>query len=346
MTGVQRIKEFKLSSEKRQSVLSKLEAFKDRKILIVGDIGLDEYLMGDVRRISPEAPVPVLEVTKEDQRLGLSGNVALNIATLTAKPFMVSVVGDDLGAEKLKSLCYHSGVSAEHLLVDQGRPTTRKTRVMSGQHHIVRVDHELKRYISPEMEKRVLQRVGELIDEVEGVILQDYAKGVVTQSLVEDLVRLSKQKQKPLFVDPTRSNPASFYRGADVIKPNYDEAVALSGLKFEELQENPNKIFEVAEQIQLKTQSPNVVITCGAQGMVIFTGKEITRVPTYAKKVFDVTGAGDTVVSALALAQLTGLPLTESAVVANHAAGLVVARVGCVPCDLADLRESLKADIT
>lgn len=341
MTGVQAIQEFQLSTQQRQNLLSRLSDFKDRKILVVGDIGLDEYLMGEVRRISPEAPVPVLEVTSEDQRLGLSGNVALNIATLMAKPYMVSVVGDDAGAEKLKTLCSQSGVSSEHMIVDSSRPTTRKTRVMSGQHHIVRVDHELKKYISSETEKKVMSRVLDLIDEVDGVILQDYAKGVVTQELVQDLVKVCQQKKKLLFVDPTRTNPASFYQGADVIKPNYEEAMALSGLKFEELKENPNKIFQVAEQIQKKTQSQNVVITCGSQGMLIFSGKEITRVPTYAKKVFDVTGAGDTVISALTLAHLSGVNLNESAVIANHAAGIVVAKVGCVPCEMKDLLASL-----
>lgn len=335
------IQEFQLSSNQLTGLLGRLGSFSSRKILVVGDVGLDEYLLGDVRRISPEAPVPILEVTSEDQRLGLAANVALNLQTLSGNPLLVSVVGSDGGAESLKNLCVQNGVSSDHFIVDSERPTTRKTRVMSGQHHLVRVDHELKKYISAATEKRLMAKVRDLIDEGEGVILQDYAKGVVTAELVQDLVKLCREKKKPLFVDPHRSNLASFYMGVDVIKPNYEEALALSGLKFEELKENPRKIFEVAEQIQKKSHSQDVVITCGAQGMMIFSGQEITRVPTYAKKVFDVTGAGDTVIAALTLSRIAGFSLIEAAVIANHAAGIVVGKVGCVPCTMEELRGSI-----
>ena len=330
-----------VSSFNHGRLIERLPQMFGKKIMVVGDIGLDEYLLGDVRRISPEAPVPILDVNEQDQRLGLAANVALNIHTLKGIPYMVSVVGKDMGSELLQKLCQKSQVSFDHVIVDETRPTTRKTRVMAGPHHIVRVDHELRKYISESTENKILQKCQELLPQMDAVILQDYAKGVVTESLVKKLVILCKAHKKQIYVDPTRSKQASFYENVDVIKPNYEEAIELSGLKFEDLKENPNKIYEVGNQIQSKTKSKNVVITRGALGMMIFSGSQVSQVKTMAKKVFDVTGAGDTVIATLALAQAGGFDLIDSCMLGNHAAGIVVGKVGCVPCDLEELKQSL-----
>lgn len=323
----------------KTQLIEKIPRLQKKRVLIVGDIGLDEYIMGTVRRISPEAPVPVVEVDSEDSRLGLAANVAQNVASLGGEALMVSVVGDDLGAAILKDICKKNGVSWDHTIIDSSRPTTRKTRVMAKHHHIVRVDHELRRYLSAETERKIFEKVKALIPQADIVVIEDYAKGVISKSLVSEIAREGKAQGKKVLVDPHRDTPGEFYQGVSLVKPNYDEAVALSGLKFEELRENPNKVYEVGRALQKRLQSSSVVMTRGQDGMTIFNDDQITEVPTYAQKVFDVTGAGDTVIAALSLGLAAGLDLVDSCMLANFAAGVVVGKIGCVPCYVSELIE-------
>ncbi len=322
----------------------------NKTIMIVGDIGLDEYLIGDVRRISPEAPVPILEVTEEDQRLGLAANVAQNIVSLGGHTILISVMGDDRGSRMIQDLFKRFQIDGNHLVVDSTRPTTRKTRVMAKHHHLVRVDHEIRKYITSETESRILTQVANLISKVDGVIIQDYAKGVVTERVVKQVIELAHKNQKPVFVDPNRVNSASFYFGADIIKPNFDEGVDLSGLKFDDLRDSSNKVNEIGWAVQEKSGAQSVVLTRGKDGMTIFSGNknngEISEVPTFARKVFDVTGAGDTVIAALSLARCAGFDLVQSCMLANFAAGVVVGKVGCVPCELTELKEYIQSTKT
>ncbi|WP_413558564.1 D-glycero-beta-D-manno-heptose-7-phosphate kinase [Bdellovibrio sp. HCB209] len=329
----------KLGPQEKDLLIKQIPALKGKKILIIGDVGLDEYVMGQVRRISPEAPVPVLEVDGEDKRLGLAANVAQNVASLGGIPMMVSVVGDDTGASLLKELSEKNGVSWEYMIVDKARPTTRKTRVMTGHHHLVRVDYELKKYLSEETEKNLLAMVQKHVAAADCVIIEDYAKGVISRNVVAKVSEICKAAGKKLMVDPHRNNPGSFYLGVDLIKPNYDEAVVLTGLDFDDLKGNPNKVVEVGRALQKITGAKEVVLTRGKDGMTIFSGDQITEVPTYAQKVFDVTGAGDTVIAALALGLVSGLSLVHSCMLANNAAGVVVGKVGCVPCEIPELIE-------
>ncbi len=325
-----------------EKLLGSLEAYKNKKVLILGDVGLDEYVLGQVRRISPEAPVPVLEVDQEDSRLGLSANVAQNVVSLGGQVTLVSVVGSDAGAQKLKELSANAGVSWSSIIIDEKRPTTRKTRIMTGPHHIVRVDYELKKYLSPEAEEKILKEFRKQIELNDIVILQDYAKGVISEKVVRTMVEFCKSQNKKLLVDPSRANSGDFYKGCDLIKPNYDEAVSLSDLNFDDLRENPNRVQEAGKALQRKTGAHQVVLTQGKDGMSIFEGDKITRVPTQAKKVFDVTGAGDTVIAALALGLAGKLDLVTSCQLANFAAGVVVAKIGCVPCELSELKAAIK----
>lgn len=327
------------------SLVDSLSAYKNKKVLILGDVGLDEYVLGQVRRISPEAPVPVLEVEQEDLRLGLSANVAQNVVSLGGQATLVSVVGHDIGAQRLKDLSEKAGIAWDSMIIDEKRPTTRKTRVMTGPHHIVRVDYELKRYLSAQAEEKVLQEFRKRLDENDVVILQDYAKGVVTEKVVKTMAELCKSQHKKLLVDPSRANPGTFYKGCDLIKPNYDEAVALSELNFDELRQNPNRVEEAGKALQKKTGAQQVVLTQGKDGMCIFEGDKIIKVPTQAKKVFDVTGAGDTVIAALALGLAGGLDLVTSCQLANYAAGVVVAKIGCVPCEINELEEVIEESL-
>lgn len=337
------VKSFVGSASDRAALLEALESFKTKKVLVVGDVGLDEYVLGRVRRISPEAPVPVVEVESEDKRLGLAANVAQNVVSLGAEPILISVVGDDTGANLLRDLFTSAKVKSDYLVIDRQRPTTRKTRVMSGPHHIVRVDYELRKYISDEVENSILSRCEKEIDRADIVVLEDYAKGVVTEKTVKRLSELCRQKKKKLLVDPHRDNRGEFYHGVDLIKPNYEESLALAGLNFEDLKDNPNKIVEAGMALKAKTGAREVVLTRGKEGMTIFSDTEIVEVPTYAKKVFDVTGAGDTVIATLALGQAAGLDLVRSCMLANFAAGIVVGKIGCVPCEALELREEIQA---
>lgn len=314
-----------------------------KKILIIGDVGLDEYILGEVRRISPEAPVPVLDVDKEDLRLGLAGNVAQNITSLGGVPVLVSVVGRDTGAELLTQLFEKTGVSAKHLVVDPTRPTTRKVRIMAKHHHLVRVDYELRRYLSAETEKTVLQTVEKALPDVDAVIVEDYAKGVVSDTLLRDVVLLAKKHGKKILVDPHKTNRGEFYNGIDLLKPNFDEAVALSGINYEDLKEHPDQVFEIAQALQKLTGAKELVITRGKDGMIIFSENRVVQVPTYARQVFDVTGAGDTVIATLALGMSSGLALTEACMLANFAAGVVVGHVGCVPCTTQELKSYIQS---
>lgn len=305
---------------------------RGRKILVLGDVGLDEYVLGEVKRISPEAPVPVLEVENQDYRLGLAANVAQNVSALGGVPYLVSVVGKDSAAEQMRALFKEQGVPADHLIADQHRPTTRKARIMAHHHHLVRVDYESRRFVSPETEGKVFDRVRDLLSEVDALILEDYAKGLVSPSFMDRLVTSAKAAGKPVYVDPHRSNPAEFYAGVTLLKPNFDEALALSSLTYDDLRDRPTKIVEVGRTLMKKAQCSQVVVTRGKHGMLVFAGDQAIQVPTYARQVFDVTGAGDTVIATLTLALASGFELAEAAVLANYAAGVVVAQVGCVPC--------------
>lgn len=326
----------------KQMLINQIPLLKDKKILIIGDVGLDEYVMGQVRRISPEAPVPVLEVDGEDKRLGLAANVAQNVASLGGKPMLVSVVGDDTGASLLKELCAQNNVSWEYMITDKNRPTTRKTRVMAQHHHLVRVDYEIQHYLAPETEVRLLEAVEKYVAQADCVIIEDYAKGVVSRNVVEKVSAICKKHNKRLMVDPHRKNSGSFYQGVDLIKPNFDEAVILAGMDFNELRDRPHRVVEVGRALQKITGAKEVVLTRGKDGMTIFSGNEITEVPTYARKVFDVTGAGDTVIAALSLGLVSGLTLVQSCMLANYAAGVVVGKVGCVPCEIPELKDYIQ----
>ena len=337
---------FQVTPEVKQRLLAATGKFEGIKILILGDVGVDEYLHGEVRRISPEAPVPVLEVESQDSRLGLAGNVAQNVKSLGGEPYLVSVVGKDSGADQLRELFKSKNVRTDDLIVDENRPTTRKTRVMAKHHHLVRVDHETRKFLSPETEQKVLKKVAERLPEVSALILEDYAKGMISEGLMQELVRLCKNAGKPIFTDPHRSNVAEFYKGVDLLKPNFDEALALSGVGYDELRDHPAKINEIGKSLLKKSEAARVIVTRGKDGMILFENGTAIQVPTYARQVFDVTGAGDTVIATLALGLAAGYSLAESALLANYAAGVVVAQVGCVPCFTQELRDYITSTET
>lgn len=319
-----------------KSFTPRIEKLPKGRIIVVGDIGLDEYVLGDVRRISPEAPVPVLEVQSQDSRLGLAANVAQNVASLGGEAFLVGVVGADNAADELRRKLKSAEVSPDFLVTDATRPTTRKLRVMSGHHHIVRVDFEHKRYLSESAEKQLIGRIRDLLPKSDGLIIEDYAKGALSEQGLRQIIDESHKHGKKVFVDPNRTTPGHFYAGADVITPNREEAIALSGLDYNDLRENPNFILELGAALRSKVKAENIVITRGKEGMSVIGTKDAVHMPTFARQVFDVTGAGDTVIAALALATAGGFSLPDACVFGNIAAGVVVGKIGCVPCTRAE----------
>jgi rfaE bifunctional protein kinase chain/domain len=326
----------------KKKIIEQIPKLQGQKILILGDVGVDEYILGEVRRLSPEAPVPILDVEGEDIRLGLAANVAQNVKSLGGEPVLVSVVGQDIGAELLSNLFKKNSIDISNLVVDLSRPTTRKTRVMAKHHHLVRVDREIRKVISNETELKVLARVKQLISSVDAVVIEDYAKGVISRHVLQETVKMAKANGKKVFVDPHQTNSGDFYSGVDLVKPNFTESIALSGLDFDELRDDPTKLIDLGRAVQKRTGAKEVVMTLGKDGMIIFADAQIIQVPTFARQVFDVTGAGDTVIAALTLGIVSGLPITEACMLANFAAGVVVAQVGCVPCTTLDLKNYIE----
>ncbi len=322
--------------------LEQLEQLNGRVILILGDVGVDQYTMGTVRRISPEAPVPVVEVAREEFHLGLASNVAQNVTGLKGTPLLVSVVGNDEMGKNHKRLCEDRNISTDYLVADSERPTTRKVRILGGGQQVVRVDYERRSFLSETIENSVIHQFQRALPHCDAVIVQDYGKGVVSDRLLQRVFALSKEMKKKTFVDPHRTTPLSAYRGCDYFKPNRDEALELSRTRIDDLRVHPDMIFEVGRVLLKVTEAQEVIITQGPSGMLLFNQKGDHRsVPTLERQVFDVAGAGDTVIATLALAKAAGLETAESALLANLAAGIVVGKLGSVPCSYEELRDLL-----
>ncbi|MBK9293123.1 MAG: D-glycero-beta-D-manno-heptose-7-phosphate kinase [Oligoflexia bacterium] len=329
----------------KEKLFSYVDLLRGKKVLIVGDVGLDEYVIGSVRRISPEAPVPVLEVGEQDQRLGLASNVAANVASLGGVPYLVGVVGQDQTAEIFKQQLKSNNCSAEYLIVDSARPTTKKLRVMAAQHHIVRVDFERKKYLTPEIEKKLISRVDTLMPEVDAVIIEDYSKGVLSENVIQKVIESAKRNKKFVALDPNSATATTYYSGVDYVTPNTSEALKLSNLKIDDLSAPSESLHEVGKSLLDQLGAKAVIITRGKDGMSLYenNGKaEGEHIPTFARTVFDVTGAGDTVIATFTLSLSAGLSLIEACTLSNYAAGVVVGKIGCVSCSPNELKEYIK----
>jgi rfaE bifunctional protein kinase chain/domain len=328
-----------------QNLIEDVDKIKGKKILIVGDVGLDEYVVGHVRRISPEAPVPIVEVSKEDQRLGLASNVAANVASLGGIPFLVGVIGCDATADIFSEQLEKNNCSSKFMVHDEDRPTTRKLRVMAGQHHVVRVDFERKKFITDRVAQKLISQVSDLISECDGVILEDYAKGVLTEIVIKEVIAIAHKAGKLISLDPNRATPVNLYIGVDYITPNTDEAIALSELKLDDLRSPSETLHEVGANLLNRLKAKGVVVTRGQEGMSTFTLDGPTQgqhIPTFARSVFDVTGAGDTVIATLTMALTAGLSLDEACLLSNYAAGVVVGKIGCVSTSPSELKDYIQ----
>ena len=299
-----------------------IKDFKNRKILVIGDIILDHYILGKVNRISPEAPVPVVEVTRENFLLGGAANVANNIVSLGGHAAIVGINGDDIAGEALKSILEQKGVDCGGLFTEN-RPTTVKTRVIAHNQQVVRFDREDSKYVDGRILKGILSHIHGIVNDFDAIIISDYKKGMVTADLVRGILKETRQKGIFVAVDP-KVGHFDFYKGASLITPNLMEAALGTGLEIKD----DRSLNKVGHALLKKLSLKAVLITRGEHGMSLFEKNKVTHIPTVARKVYDVTGAGDTVISAFTLASASGASLEDSAVIANHAAGIVVGEVG------------------
>ncbi len=301
--------------------------FSKKRIVVIGDFMLDRYLWGSVARISPEAPVPVVDIEKETFELGGAANVVQNVQALRAKVIPVGIVGNDRSGEKLKELFKEKSLVTDGLIIDNDRPTTVKTRVIADGHHIVRTDREEKKGISRQIQDQIIDYMKHQLKDTDSIILQDYNKGLFVSQLITALIQLANEYDKHVYVDP-KFDHFFDYKHVTVFKPNMKEVMDKLGIRL-----NSDNALEEAGQKLLDTlQCKAVLITLGEMGIALFeTGKRLIKVPTRAVKVHDVSGAGDTVIATLAVAMAAGANFREAATIANHAAGLVCGEVGIVP---------------
>jgi len=298
---------------------------------------LDEYLWGAASRISPEAPVAVVEVVRESAELGGAANVAQNISSLKGLPILAGVVGRDSAGERLKRILEEKGIATDGVFVEEDRPTTVKTRIMAQHQHILRVDKESKSPISDETKRKVVEFVSEGLENADALLFEDYDKGVLDGGIIGELVGLAKSQGKVVTADP-KFDHFFEYRGVDLFKPNQREVEAVMGVRLT----NGQSASRVGRQLVSKLGDPSVLLTQGEKGMVLFLPEgEETHIAAVAREVFDVSGAGDTVIAAATLALAAGASPREAAVIANSAAGIGVSRVGVVPVDFEELWEAI-----
>jgi D-beta-D-heptose 7-phosphate kinase/D-beta-D-heptose 1-phosphate adenosyltransferase len=308
-----------------------IQSFPDRKILILGDLMLDRYLWGQVDRISPEAPVPVVEVQKESMNLGGAGNVCGNLASLGASTLLVGVVGSDEAGKWIRdNLPDDRGI-----IQDRVRPTTIKTRIIAHHQQVVRVDQEKKESLSEEVQQKI-QSICEQED-YEGIVISDYNKGLISRNLMSKILLYAQKEQIPVFVDPKVANFA-YYSPVSLITPNHHEAESIVHLPCRSDQE----VERAGQRILSQISTRYLILKRGEQGMSVFdTQGAVYHIPTIAKEVYDVTGAGDTVIATASLALLSGATIQEAALLANAAAGIVVGKLGTATVTVEELEKAI-----
>jgi rfaE bifunctional protein kinase chain/domain len=323
-----------LSRARMESITSQIGR---SRVLILGDVMLDEYLFGSVERISPEAPVPVVEIQSDKLLLGGAANVTANVRALDNVPILIGTIGEDDAAERVRRLLAERRVSSDYLVVDKSRRTTIKTRIIAHNQQVVRADREDRRDLDAAVEEEVYGRILKAIDTVQALVLSDYGKGVITLSLLERVIALCLQKGVFVAVDPKETR-FWHYKKVSIITPNHHEAGFAAGRRIR----TEADLVAVGNTLLEKLEARSILITRGPEGMSLFQrGSGPTHIPTFAREVFDVTGAGDTVISAFVSAVCAGADLVEAAIVSNAAAGYTVRQIGTATIS----RDQLKAEL-
>ncbi|MCX7909302.1 MAG: D-glycero-beta-D-manno-heptose-7-phosphate kinase [Ignavibacteria bacterium] len=320
--------------ERVKYLLSKCEG---KRIAVVGDVMLDRFFWGTVNRISPEAPVPVVELEEETAHLGGASNVANNLRSLGVTPILCGVIGNDNSGNLFLEIAQRCGIDTSGIYIDKARPTTVKTRIIANNQHVVRVDREVREPIPEEAVMFIIEKIASE-KELDGIIFQDYNKGTISSRLIHRLVSIANEKEIPTFVDPKFENFFE-YKNTTVFKPNRKEAQQALNRKIKTRED----IIDTGLELLNRLNSKAILLTLGADGMALFESEtEISFVPTRARKVADVSGAGDTTIATFAAIYSTGASMKESATIANYAAGTVCEEPGVVPITVPKLIETIR----
>ena len=326
---------------KRDNIEQVFSKFSELNVLIIGDAMVDSYLWGKVDRISPEAPIPIVTVTKQENRLGGAGNVSLNIQALGATPILVSIIGDDEKGRIFTELLQENNLTNEGIFVDETRMTTVKTRIISGGQQISRVDQEISSLINAELEEKIFTKIKNIIvlQQVNIIIFVDYDKGLITPRLIKDVIELGKSKGILTVADP-KSRNFNNYQKVDLFKPNFKEFK--DGLKLQIEKTDMEELKKVSENFKKENQIGLLFITLSELGVFLTNGVKQNYYPAEVRDIADVSGAGDTVVAAASLCLAAKLPIPFMAQLSNLAGGLVCEKLGVVPIDLELLKKEAK----
>ena len=323
----------------RQRTETVLRQLRDRNIVVLGDVMLDEFIWGDVSRISPEAPVPVVDIKRESTHLGGAANVLANLLALGANACVIGVIGQDFAGERiLSSVREKSALQTDGLLIaDDSRPTTIKTRIIAQNQMVVRADREHRGAVNGETEARIIGAAKSAIEDAHALIVSDYDKGVITPRILAEVLP-SAYGRMPVLIDPKLRN-FDAYRPASLVTPNHHEALQVTNLE----EDSDGALQTAAQKIRARLGCDAVLITRGERGMILVEGnRDPVFVATAAREVYDVTGAGDTVVATLAAALSAGASMTEAAVLANQAAGIVVGKLGTATASAQEILETIR----
>ena len=307
--------------------------FNNKKILVIGDLMLDTYLMGHSNRISPEAPVPIIDVNKVEHNLGGAANVALNLSSLGSEVLLIGFIGNDSEGQIFKNLVDECNIGFTPLVQSGNRPTTVKSRIISHGQQVIRTDREVTSDLSNELNKELLSLVSSLINDVDGVILEDYNKGVLNPFSITKIINIAKDLKKPIYVDPKVKN-FNLYKGVRLFKPNLSE--------FRSVYKENATLEKDGFDLKSKINADILMVTRSAEGVSLFVDTDYYDIPTIARKVHDVSGAGDTVIATFTLSDLCGATPKESVLLSNFAAGRVCEEVGVVPISLTMLDEMIE----
>jgi rfaE bifunctional protein kinase chain/domain len=314
-----------------------LHNVKTKRIAVIGDVMIDRYIWGNVNRISPEAPVPIVEVESESSRLGGAANVANNIVSFGATAQLIGIVGDDFSGKEFRSILEQQKASSEGIITDPSRPTTVKTRVIAHHQHVVRIDSEEKKDIGSDIQQKIFSVLEKNIDLIDGIIIEDYNKGVVVKDLIHAIIELANQKRKVITIDPKFNNFFE-YRNVTVFKPNKKETEEALGKKML----TDTDVIAAGKILVEKLNADNVLLTRSEKGMSLFEKNgSVTHIPTNARNVADVSGAGDTVIATLTAMLASGATIGEAALLANCAGGIVCGEVGIITIDPAILHSTI-----
>lgn len=322
----------------KQRLLKLLEQFKNKKILVVGDIMLDKYIWGDVSRISPEAPVQVVNVVRESYAPGGASNVASNAAALNGNVFMAGIAGNDEAKNILLGELKKRGINTSGIFIDKDKPTIQKVRIVGRGQQLLRVDYEKKEHVHKDIEQSMLEFLEKNIREIDAAVISDYAKGVITPEISSKLVQLAKQHNKMIIVDP-KPEHRDLYSNVTIITPNNAEASQMAGIE----DGSDDTVLEIGFKLS-KYLNTNVLITRSEKGMSLFEKDgSVTHIPAKAREVYSIIGAGDTVVAAIALALASGADLKEAATLANIAAGIKVGKIGTASVSIDEIKKEIES---